>query len=292
MFGIRERLCFELSKRLIKPPGSHAQSNDDYASWRSEAIAASWSHFDNAHIRNKDVVDFGCGAGGLTLFLVGQKPKRMVGVDLEESYLEVARRDLTRMGGAPEGVQVEFRVGSEEGIPVEDHAYDTLIAFDCMEHIMEPEPILDEWKRALRPQGRVLIEWVPFKSPWGPHMEALVPIPWAHVMFGEQAMFRTCERIYDSDRYVHRSWDYDEQGALKPNKWRQWSSFREQGYINELSEDDFKALVERKGFSIERYEKHTFGSLPARDITAPLLMKAPLIHEYMTSYIIVELVVR
>ncbi len=292
MFGIRERLCFELAKRLIKPPGTHAQSNEEYASWRSEAIAASWSHFDNIHIRDKHVLDFGCGAGGLSLFLLEQRPKRIIGVDLDDSYLQVGRRDLGRMGGPPQGVEVEFRVGDTRGIPVEDHSFDTLIAFDCMEHIMEPEPILDEWRRVLRPGGRVMIEWVPFKSPWGPHMEALVPIPWAHVVFGERAMFTTCQRIYESDSYVHRSWDYDEQGALKPNKWRQWSSFQEQGYINELSEDDFKRLVDRKGFDIVRYEKHTFGSLPARDVTAPLLMKTPVIHEYMTSFIIVELLMR
>jgi len=56
---------------------------------------------------------------------------------------------------------------------------DTLLAFDCLEHVMSPLPILQDWYRVLRPGGRCLIEWFPYKGPWGPHMESLIPIPWA-----------------------------------------------------------------------------------------------------------------
>ena len=85
---------------------------------------------------------------------------------------------------------------------------------------MSPESILRDWFRVLRPNGRCLIEWFPFKGPGGPHMESLIPIPWAHVIFGERAMFRAAEMIYDLPEFVPRHWDLDERGKKKPNKWR------------------------------------------------------------------------
>ena len=95
---------------------------------------------------------------------------------------------LERMDRKP-SADVRFVEGNAEGIPVPDRSADTLLAFDCLEHVMEPEAILQEWHRVLRPGGKVLIEWFPFAGPYGPHMEALVPIPWAHILFGQRAMF-------------------------------------------------------------------------------------------------------
>lgn len=122
-------------------------------------------------------------------------------MDISASAVERAKVSLasTRI---PLGVEVDFVPGSTDALPFPDGSFDTLLAFDCLEHVMSPEPILREWHRVLRPGGRCLIEWYPYKGPWGPHMESLVPIPWAHVIFGERAIFRTAEAIYDLPEFV------------------------------------------------------------------------------------------
>lgn len=288
MFGIRARLCFEIAKRMIEPPTASTSTGDGYLDWRTESLARSWSQFDDATVRGKDVLDFGCGAGSLSLFLAGKGAKRVVGVDLTEALIELARKQACDRP-PPASCEVEFIVGQSAGLPVRDASFDTLCAFDCVEHIMAPAPIFEDWARVLRPGGKALIEWFPFLGPWGPHMEALVPIPWAHVIFGERALFSTCEKIYAHPEYVHRSWDYDEGGALKPNKWRQWSRFAEQGYVNELRVGAFAKMVESAGFEVTRMEPHTFGSLPARSVLEPVVMRVPLLGELMTSWLIVEL---
>lgn len=79
-------------------------------------------------------------------------------------------------------------------------------------------------------------------------MEALIPIPWAHVIFGERAMLRAAEMIYDLPEYVPRHWDLDEHGHKKSNKWRAWTTLDEPGYINKLDVAEFRRLVRDAGF--------------------------------------------
>lgn len=187
---------------------------------------------------------------------------------------------------------IDFVVGEHEKIPVPDASIDTLLAFDCLEHVMSLESILGEWHRVLREGGRCLIEWFPFKGPWGPHMETLIPVPWAHVVFGERAMFRAAEMIYDLPEFVPRHWDLDEYGRKKPNKWRAWSSFSEQGYINELDVSGFTHLANNAGFEIARLESHSFSGSRLRRTLGRALMNIPHVGEYFISHTIMELIRR
>jgi len=155
---------------------------------------------------------------------------------------------------------------------------------------MEPAAILAEWHRVLRGGGKVLIDWCPFKGPYGPHMTGLVPIPWAHVIFGERAMFETAARIYDRPDYTADHWDRNEGGVKRPNRWAQWSSFKEQGYLNELSLREFRRLARSSGFSIVRQEERGFGKGGIKGAVGKILLNLPLISEYFVSYTLIELV--
>lgn len=287
---IRTRLCYELSRRRMRPPEERNADHEAYGDWRHDSLSQSWSAFDDDRVAGKDVLDFGCGAGPLTLYLAREKkPRSILGVDISEPGINKARARLAGMA-VPPGVQVEFRLGSTDVLPVPDASFDTLLAFDCLEHVMSPAAIMRDWRRVLRPGGRCLIEWFPYKGPWGPHMEALIPIPWAHVVFGENAMMRTAEAIYDLPEFVPRHWDMDENGMKKPNKWRQWSSFAEQNYINKLDIPAFRKIAADAGFRIDRFERHSFGGSAARQRVGKSLMGLPGIGEYFVSYVIIELV--
>jgi hypothetical protein len=102
-------------------------------------------------------------------------------------------------------------------------------------------------------------------------------------------MFRTAEMIYDLPEFTPRHWDLDEQGRKRPNKWRAWSSFREQDYINQLDIRTFRALARNAGFALPRFERRSFGgSLPRRAV-GRALMSLPLVGEYFVSSICIEL---
>lgn len=291
MFGLRARACYALAKRRMRPPESSIESAEAYVDWRSEVMAHSWANFDDRLIQNKDVLDFGSGKGSLVFFLAPRGPKSVTGVELHAPSVDESRaRALTL--DLPEQVPVRFEVGRTDRIPVPDNSADVLCAFDVVEHVMDPSQIIAEWARVLRPGGTVLLEWCPWRSPWAPHMESLVPLPWAHVIFGEQAMFKTCEKIYDHPNYQHRTWDLNDDGSVAPNKWRNWSSFSQQGYINQLNVGPFKALAQAQGFEVSSFEHHTFQSLPAKEFIAPILMQVPVLNEYLCSYVTGQLTLR
>jgi ubiquinone/menaquinone biosynthesis C-methylase UbiE len=283
------QVCFKISKWLLRPPTERSVDYLVYEDWRVDTLAKSWAAFSDTHIMGKDVLDFGCGNGPLTFFLAKEKqPRHVLGVDIDIPSIDRAKEILSQIQLADD-VDVEFKYGSTNQLPVHDQSFDTLLAFDCLEHIMEPKTIFREWYRALRPGGRCLIDWSPYKGPWGPHMNVLIPIPWAHFIFGERVMLQAAEKIYDLPDFIPRHWDLDEAGNKKPNKWRDLSSFEEQGYINKLDIPAFQALASEAGFQISRLEKHSFNGVPMKKMLGHLLMKMPIIGEYFVSYVYIEL---
>jgi len=287
---VRTRVCFALSRRLIRrPPSTRTVDYGHYETWRTETLSHAWGTFPDEAVNGKDVLDFGCGDGQLALFLATDKrPKSIVGVDINDKFIARARSKL-EITNVTSDVTVEFFVGSKDALPVGDRSFDTLLAFDCMEHVMSPGPILRDWYRVLRPGGKCLINWAPFKGPWGPHMNDVIPIPWAHVVFGEGAMFRTAAMIYDLPEYVPGFWDIDEYGHKKPNKLQGLSTFREAGHVNQLDIGSFFRLAAEVGFRVLRFERHSFGGPAWRRLLGHGLMSVPLMGEYFISYVIIEL---
>jgi ubiquinone/menaquinone biosynthesis C-methylase UbiE len=234
------------------------------------------------------VLDFGCGAGQLAMLFASKGLARSItGVDIDTAALGRARAELAKH---PEWQDtLHFIEGDVAGLPLADESVDLITAFDCMEHVMEPGAILADWARVLRPGGRVLLEWFPFKGPWGPHMEALIPVPWSHVLFGEKAMFRTAAAIYDDPAFVPRHWDLAEDGRKKPNKWRQWESFAEQAYVNQLDTATFRRLARDAGFAIARFDRSGLGRAGAKKAVGDVLMAVPGLGDFVTSYTVIAL---
>jgi len=273
----------------MQSPAERTVNYEAYKDWRHESLSRSWSAFDDAHVTGKNVLDFGCGDGELTLYLAKEKfPRSIVGVDINADAISRASESLRR-AQVPEDVSVDFIPGVTDALPVADRTFDTLLAFDCLEHVMAPGAILGDWFRVLRPGGRCLIEWYPYDGPWGPHMEALIPIPWAHIIFGARAMFRSAEMIYDLPNFIPRHWDLDELGNKKPNKWRAWSSFEEQGYINKLDISMFRRLAHDVGFEITRLDQHSFSGSALRQHVGRILMHTGFAGKYFVSFARIEL---
>ncbi len=285
---IRTKACTALSRRLKTPPPPKMADIDAYAAWRDAALTASWRHFDDAELAGRDVLDFGCGEGQLALLFAAKGLARSItGVEIDTAALERAE---TALGKHPEFAgTLRFVEGDVAGLPLADESVDLITAFDCMEHVMAPGAILADWARVLRPGGRVLLEWFPFKGPWGPHMEALIPVPWAHVLFGEKAMFRAAAAIYDDPDFVPRHWDLTADGQKKPNKWTQWESFAQQAYLNELDIRTFRRLAAAAGLRVDRLDRSGFGRSGARKLVGNALMAIPGLGDYATSFVVIAL---
>jgi SAM-dependent methyltransferase len=99
--------------------------------------------------RGAEVLDAGCGVGYGSSFL-GEVAARVVGVDRDEPAIAYAR---ARYGGP----NVEFRVGDVAALDFPDASFDTVCAFETIEHVDDADAFVGEVARVLRPGGVFLV---------------------------------------------------------------------------------------------------------------------------------------
>lgn len=278
-------LCFNLSKRLVlsRRPGEAGENPAtadviSYHNWRAGELRGQFfGHFDEADVKGRDVLDFGCGSGALSRVAAEAGASSVTGMDLNPELIEQARRI-----GAARDLKVEprFLVASDsKRIDLPCDTVDLILCFDVLEHVIDIEEIVVEWRRVLRPGGRIFIWWVPWLNPYGHHIESLVPLPWAHVFFSERVLIDTCARIYDLPEFRPRWWDLDERGRKKPNKWRRLD--RLPG-LNRLTISRFQKLCRDAGLEIEKREIVGFGGSAAARLTS-VFTRIPGLREFFCS---------
>jgi SAM-dependent methyltransferase len=106
------------------------------------------------HSRQIDVLDIGCGIGGVVRALSALPHLRLTGSEIYVRGLRYARMKLPA---------VEFIQLDATDIPFHD-AYDAVGAFDVLEHIEADERVIDQVRHALRPGGLFVVT-VP-QYPW------------------------------------------------------------------------------------------------------------------------------
>jgi len=119
--------------------------------------------------RDARVLEIGCGGGGL-LRMLRERGARAVGVDTLERALFLARGRLhtdteTRREGdkeknsslSPCHLATLSRIGEDNLVPFRDSTFDALIGQHVVEHLPDMDAALREWKRVLKPNGRLAL---------------------------------------------------------------------------------------------------------------------------------------
>ena len=105
------------------------------------------------------VLDLGSG-GGFDVFIAGKKvgPEgRAIGVDMTSEMLSKARKNAETYADSTGMMNVEFRLGEIEHLPVADNTVDVVIS-NCVINLSPDKP--QAWKeiaRVLKPGGRVAV---------------------------------------------------------------------------------------------------------------------------------------
>src|SRR6185312_15511942 len=73
----------------------------------------------------------------------------VLGIDPVPRHIELARGNTSP--------RLRFELGSAEALPVGDARIDLVWCRDMLVHVAQPEVVLGEFRRVLRPGGRVLI---------------------------------------------------------------------------------------------------------------------------------------
>ena len=206
-----------------------------------------------ARTNDLDVLDFGCGWGGETLWLA-DRVRSVCGVDVDKNAVEQANK--MRMAMAVRNSQFNW---SEDGrMPFVDGSFDAVLSTNTFEHVMDLELAFREIFRVLRPGGSLLSRWGPlFFSPHGYHLYWACQVPYAHLLFGLDAI-----AMMRAERGGSRA---------HPTSWEDLG-------LNSKRFDDYCKSVRDAGFEIVR-----FNAIPVRR-TAVLAM-LPVVKDFFISSI-------
>lgn len=149
---------------------SHLQAVWQSANNSARRIAAQTSGF-----QPKDILDLGASVGGLSLGLCAHYPDATV-YALEPE--DEAFQTLAAMQQSAEMQQLKIFHGAGEALPLPDNSIDLIVCHTVLEHVRDPEKVLQEMYRVLRPGGMVHLELPNYIWPVEPHLHTVF-IPFA-----------------------------------------------------------------------------------------------------------------
>lgn len=214
-------------------------------------------------IKNKKVLDLGCGEGGFALALAENGPSCVVGLDVYPGF------KFAKIYAEKNGItNLKLVQGDIKDWAAND--FDVCISHDSFEHFHEPGKTLSEMVRVTKPGGRILIKFGPtWASPWGRHMSGTIrkDRPWIHLLVPERAVMR-CHSVYHNEN------------ILKTN-------YHElQGGLNKMTISIFKNILNKQK-QIEIRAFRIFASFSAR---LRFLTRLPFLQDFFGSGIMVELI--
>ena len=107
------------------------------------------------------VLDFGCGAGGISVGLAkAVHPGELHGVDMEQSQIGLARAAAEDSGCH----NATFHVGDVTSLPFEDGYFDVAHCHNVLLHVPGTGAVLSEVRRVLKPGGLISCRELMFGS--------------------------------------------------------------------------------------------------------------------------------
>ena len=123
--------------------------------------------------RSKNVLEVGCGVGAQSEILLRRHPNiQLTGIDLSDAQLNAAKESLSKLSFAKD--RYEVQKANAEDLPFESDSYDGSFLCWILEHVPEPERVLSEVRRVLRPGGKIIVTEVMnssfFLEPYSPNV--------------------------------------------------------------------------------------------------------------------------
>ena len=280
MGSFKEALLRSMNKLFPLPVHPFNLQKDGvktYADWEFEKGLSTLQYFlDFTDLdqlfKDKTVLDIGCGAAGKTVFYATCGVKEIYGVDKVEKYKEQAER-LAKSKGVED--KFHFVIADAATLPFSENTFDTIIMNDFMEHASQPQNVLLECYRVLKPGGMLYVNSPPYYHPYGAHLSDLIGVPWVHVFFDEQTLINVykdlAKGLPDAEDRIKLRFSVDNTG--KPYI----------SYINKMTIKKFRQWIKSSPFRCVYYKE-----VPLRK-SLSFLAKWSLTKEYFVKMLVAVL---
>jgi ubiquinone/menaquinone biosynthesis C-methylase UbiE len=105
--------------------------------------------------RSKNILDLGCG-DGTRLHYISKNENHCAGVDISKYAISIAKKRYP---------ECDFKVANLEKLPFNDNSFDFVYSAFVLEHLQNPEKIIDEAIRVLNVHGILLLMAPNFGAP-------------------------------------------------------------------------------------------------------------------------------
>jgi 2-polyprenyl-3-methyl-5-hydroxy-6-metoxy-1,4-benzoquinol methylase len=209
-------------------------------------------------IKNKVVLDIGCGGGAQVISMAQCGAAKSIGADYRPNFVDALDFAIKT------GIKDRTYFTTEPLRSLGEGSVDVVASQNAFEHFKDPAVILADAKYVLKPGGQFFIVFSPpWLHPFGVHMFFMIKYPWAHFLFSEQTIMAV-RKMYRND------------GATR--------FIETEGGLNQMTISKFERLVSESGFECKGL------SLTPIRIFPMFLTKLPGLRELITTVVSAELV--
>jgi ubiquinone/menaquinone biosynthesis C-methylase UbiE len=227
-------------------------------------------------LKGKRILDVGSGFGGRPAYYAELSGAEVVGVDIYQQAVRDAEEFAEAMGLSS---RLKFLVSGGEVMPFEPNSFDLVTSYDALEHVSNPDVVLREVARVLRPGGMFLSVAPSYLQPYGVHFSQFTSFPYLSALFSETTLIRAVRRWADEDPQVRRWTDV---------KIGQTPDGREVlTHVNKYLVSDFRRAVKSSGLETVTFDVRCFLS-NANLLVAPVL-SLPLLRDLLGRSIVLVL---
>lgn len=116
---------------------------------------------------NSKVLDHGCGIG-LSLYYLAQYYEDIEGIDVNRENIQIAKKQFKKLN-----CKANLKLYDGKKLPYPDNTFDLVISMEVWEHAPDPDGMLREIKRVLKPDGILHITTANKLWPIEPHYHLL-----------------------------------------------------------------------------------------------------------------------
>ena len=218
-----------------------------------QGVAALKPFGEGADMRDRRVLDVGCGFGGKSAHLARCGARSVTGIDISAERIEIAAAFARRL--LLKNVSFEAKDIVSANYP--PGAFDTVLMLDVIEHLSDPLAALRNCYRLLDQGGRLLVSFPPYGSLWGAHLIPYVSVPWAQLLFADQTLVKVWRGRFEKAAPGLRAFSAEKRRQLAEAQ-----SVREIWHLNGMTIAWFEELLAKVPFKIRCRRPHVLWSLP------------------------------